>query len=58
MTLWNHLRSRLRGDTGSQTAEYAVIFLVAASLASVMLALVKSETVRNALSAMIQRALA
>jgi hypothetical protein len=49
--------SRLRGDDGMNTAEYAVGTLAAVAFAGLLLKVVTSDTVRAALAAIIQRAL-
>jgi hypothetical protein len=57
-TLIRRLRiHRLRGDAGMNTAEYAVGTLAAVAFAGLLLKVVTSDTVRAALSAIIQRAL-
>ena len=50
-------RDRLRRDAGMNTAEYAVGTLAAVAFAGVLLKVVTSDTVRAALSSMIERAL-
>ena len=52
------LRARMRGDDGMNTAEYAVGTLAAVTFAGVLLKVVSSDSVRNALSHIIERALA
>ncbi len=49
-------RSR-RSDAGMNTAEYAVGTLAAVAFAGLLLRVVTSDAVRNALSALIERAL-
>ncbi len=49
--------SRLRMEAGMTTAEYAVGTLAAVAFAAVLLAVVKSDAVRSALSAIITTAL-
>jgi hypothetical protein len=51
------LLSRLHGDAGMNTAEYAVGTLAAVAFAGLLLKVVTSDTVRAALAAIIQRAL-
>lgn len=51
------LRSRIRGDAGMSTAEYAVGIMAAATFALVLLGIVKSDTVQAALTGIVQRAL-
>ena len=51
------LRNRLRGDAGMNTAEYAIGTLAAVAFAGLLLKVLTSETVQNALSAIIKRAL-
>ena len=50
-------RRRRRGDEGMNTAEYAVGTLAAVAFAGLMLKVLTSEAVQNALSGIIQRAL-
>ena len=52
------IRSRLRGDGGMNSAEYAVGTLAAVALAGVLLKVVTSPPVQAALNGVIQRALA
>ncbi|WBB82431.1 DUF4244 domain-containing protein [Micromonospora sp. WMMD882] len=49
--------ARLRGDAGMNTAEYAVGTLAAVAFAGLLLKVLTSETVQNALTAVIDRAL-
>jgi hypothetical protein len=51
------LRSRMRGDGGMNTAEYAVGTLAAVAFAGLLLKVVTSQAVQEALSNLIQRAL-
>ena len=51
------IRTRLRGDAGMNTAEYAVGTLAAVAFAGLLLKVLTSDSVRNALSAIIARAL-
>jgi Protein of unknown function (DUF4244) len=51
------LRNRLRSDAGMNTAEYAVGTLAAVAFAGVLLAVLQSDPVRNALQAVVERAL-
>lgn len=48
---------RFRGDAGMNTAEYAVGTLAAVAFAGLLLKIVTSEPVRQALAGIIQRAL-
>jgi hypothetical protein len=51
------LLHRLRGDAGMNTAEYAVGTIAAVAFAGLLLKVVTSDAVREALTAIIQRAL-
>ncbi len=51
------LRARWRGDSGMNTAEYAVGTLAAVAFAGLLLRVLTSDTVQNALAAIVQRAL-
>ncbi|WP_018352266.1 DUF4244 domain-containing protein [Longispora albida] len=51
------IRSRLRGDAGMSTAEYAIGVLAAAAFGAVLYKVVTSSTVQTALTALIERAL-
>jgi hypothetical protein len=51
------LRSRMRRDDGMNTAEYAVGTIAAVAFAALLLRVLTSESVQNALTAIIQRAL-
>jgi hypothetical protein len=51
------LRTRLKGDAGMNTAEYAVGTLAAVAFAGVLLTVLTSEKIQNALSGIVQRAL-
>ncbi len=53
----HRLLTRLRGDDGMNTAEYAVGTLAAVAFAGLLLKVLTSPTVQSALSAIIQRAL-
>jgi hypothetical protein len=55
LVLW--LRSRMSGDEGMNTAEYAVGTIAAVAFAGILLKVLTSGTVEAALSAIIQRAL-
>lgn len=48
---------RLRGDDGMTTAEYAVGMLAAVAFAGILLKVLTSEAVQNALTTMVDRAL-
>ena len=52
------IRSRLRGDGGMNSAEYAVGTLAAVTFAGVLIKVVSSDSVQAALNNLIQRALA
>nr|WP_245598497.1 DUF4244 domain-containing protein [Glycomyces arizonensis] len=49
--------SKMRGESGMSTAEYAVGTLAAVAFAGVLLKVLTSDTVQGALSALIERAL-
>ncbi|MEE6261273.1 DUF4244 domain-containing protein [Plantactinospora sonchi] len=51
------LRTRLRGDAGMNTAEYAVGTLAAVAFAGLLLKVLTSGNVQAALTAVIDRAL-
>jgi hypothetical protein len=51
------LRARMHGDDGMNTAEYAVGTLAAVAFAGLLLKVLTSESVQNALTAIVQRAL-
>lgn len=56
--MWlKYVRNRLRGDDGMNTAEYAVGTIAAVAFAGILLKVLTSDTVRSALTAIIQRAL-
>jgi hypothetical protein len=55
--LMRRLLARLRGDAGMNTAEYAVGTLAAVAFAGLLYKVVTSDTVRSALTSLIQRAL-
>jgi hypothetical protein len=55
--LMRALLRRLRGDAGMNTAEYAVGTLAAVAFAGILFKVVSSDTVRAALTAIIERAL-
>ncbi len=52
------IRSRLRGDAGMNSAEYAVGTLAAVTFAGVLIKVVSSDAVQAALNGLITRALA
>ncbi|MFX0593457.1 DUF4244 domain-containing protein [Melissospora conviva] len=52
-----HLRARLRGDAGMNTAEYAVGTLAAVAFAGILLKVLTSGSVQKALTSVIDRAL-
>ncbi len=49
--------ARPRGDDGMNTAEYAVGTIAAVAFAGLLLKVLTSDTVQNALTAIVQRAL-
>lgn len=51
------LLARMRRDDGMNTAEYAVGTLAAVAFAGLLLKVLTSDTVSNALGAIVQRAL-
>lgn len=51
------LRRRDRGEAGMTTAEYAVGIMAAATFALVLLGIVRSDPVKNALTGIVQSAL-
>ena len=51
------LRARLRDDEGMNTAEYAVGTLAAVAFAGLLLKVLTSDPVQEALAAIVQRAL-
>jgi hypothetical protein len=53
----HRLLVRLRRDDGMNTAEYAVGTIAAVAFAGLLLKVLTSDAVRNALTAIIQRAL-
>jgi hypothetical protein len=55
--MYQYFRSRLRGDAGMNTAEYAVGTLAAVAFAGILLKVVTSATVQHALAGLIERAL-
>lgn len=55
--LTRRLRCRLRPDAGMNTAEYAVGTLAAVAFAGILLTVLTSDPVRNALQAIVERAL-
>lgn len=57
MPFIRHVRGRLRGDAGMNTAEYAVGTLAAVAFAGILLAVVTSDPVQAALQAVLERAL-
>jgi Protein of unknown function (DUF4244) len=52
-----HVYRRWRRDDGMNTAEYAVGTLAAVAFAGLLLRVLTSDTVQNALAAIVQRAL-
>jgi hypothetical protein len=55
--LFGRLRSRRHCDAGMNTAEYAVGTLAAVAFAGILLTVLTSDPVRNALQAIVERAL-
>lgn len=53
----NRLRVRIMDDEGMTTAEYAVGIMAAATFALVLLGIVRSDAVKNALTGIVQSAL-
>ena len=51
------LRARLRDDSGMSTVEYAIGTLAAAAFAAVLYAIVTGDSIVNALTGLVQRAL-
>jgi hypothetical protein len=51
------LLSRLRDDSGMSTVEYAIGTLAAAAFAAVLYAIVTGDSIVNALTGLVQRAL-
>ena len=51
------LRARLRYDSGMSTVEYAIGTLAAAAFAAVLYAVVTGDSIVNALTGLVQRAL-
>ena len=51
------LRTRLRDDSGMSTVEYAIGTLAAAAVAAVLYAIVTGDSIVNALTGLVQRAL-
>jgi len=52
------MRGRMRGDAGMNTAEYAVGTLAAVAFAAALYKVVTSAAVYNALTSIVQKALA
>jgi uncharacterized protein YuzB (UPF0349 family) len=53
----DRLRARLRDDAGMSTVEYAIGTLAAAAFAAVLYAVVTGDSIVNALTGLVQRAL-
>ena len=53
----DRLRAQLRDDAGMSTVEYAIGTLAAAAFAAVLYAVVTGDSVVNALTGLVQRAL-
>jgi hypothetical protein len=51
------LRELLRADTGSATAEYAIATLAAVGFAGLLVVILRSDAVRDLLTALIRHAL-
>ena len=49
--------AKLQGEDGATTAEYAVVLVAATSFAAVLMGILKSDAVREALTSLITRAL-
>lgn len=49
--------AKLQGEDGATTAEYAVVLVAATSFAAVLMGILKSDAVRDALTSLITRAL-
>lgn len=54
---WHRVRTRLRGDAGMTTAEYAVGTIAAVAFAGLLLKILTSDTVAEALNGIIEEAL-
>jgi hypothetical protein len=57
LTTVHSVRTRHRGDEGMTTAEYAIGTLAAVAFAGALLKVLSSDAIRNALAALVQRAL-
>lgn len=55
--LIHEVRAALQGDDGMSTAEYAIGTIAAAAFAAVLYAVVSGDSVTNALTGIVQRAL-
>ena len=55
--IWHRARTRLRGDAGMTTAEYAVGTIAAVAFAGLLLKILTSDTVADALNGIIEEAL-
>jgi hypothetical protein len=53
----DRLRARLRDDAGMSTVEYAIGTLAAAAFAAVLYTIVTGDSIVNALTGLVQRAL-
>ncbi len=51
------LRSRLRGDEGAATAEYAIATMAAVGFAGLLVVIMRSDEVRGILTDLVRRAL-
>lgn len=49
--------SRIAGERGAATAEYAIVTLAAVAFAGLLVAILRSEEVRSLLLGLVQRAL-
>jgi Flp pilus assembly pilin Flp len=56
-TVRRRLRARFRDDTGSATAEYAIATLAAVGFAGLLVVILRSDAVREMLTALIRHAL-
>jgi hypothetical protein len=54
---WRSLRLRLRAESGSATAEYAIATLAAVGFAGLLVVILRSDAVRQMLTNLIQHAL-
>ena len=52
-----NLFTRIAGETGAATAEYAIVTLAAVAFAGLLVAILRSDEVRSLLLGVVQRAL-